>query len=164
MRGSPSADPQWPLVLHLVGAAVFALMVLWQVCAVFLTPVDLFIHHTYLVEELRRFSVFGLIFYGFSLVMLRFCVVPNVWGVLYAVSSWLLFIVAFYPTLPLGSRGMMRRVANPAEYEATRQSFVQVFQGFRAVATLGFGAIQAALLCRAYRELRAREISSEEAG
>ena len=87
MRGSPSADPQWPLVLHLVGAAVFALMVLWQVCAVFLTPVDLFIHHTYLVEELRRFSVFGLIFYGFSLVMLRFCVVPNVWGVLYAVSS-----------------------------------------------------------------------------
>ena len=157
MQGSSPVHPRWPLVSHLVGAIIFALMIGWQVCSALFTPVDLFIHHTYLVEEFRRFSVLGLVFYGFSLVVLRFCTVPNVWGILYAAGSWVLLIAAFYPTLPPGSSGMMRRVANPAEYEAARQSFVQIFQAVRTASTFGFGAIQAALLWRAYRQLRAKE-------
>ena len=120
------------------------------------TPVDLFIHHTYLSDELLRFGVFGAVFYGFSLTLLRFYPVSNFWGPLYAVGSWLLFVAAFFPTLPFGSSGMMRRGDFPADHEATRQALVQNLHLVRTMIVLGFGLVQTAFLRQAFRQVRAR--------
>lgn len=156
MEGLSPARPKLPFALHSAGAGLFALLFAWLAYRAFLSPVDLFIHHTYLNDELLRFGVYGTVFYGFSLVLLRFYPVSNFWGALYAAGSWLLFVVAFFPTLPFGSSGMMRRVADSADYETTRQAIARNIEIIRMTILFGFGLIQALFLRQAHRQMRAR--------
>ncbi len=143
-----------PFASHLVGAVLFLLVIASQV---FLVPVDLFVHYTYLQDQGLRFGVFGVVFYGFSLVLLRFYAVHPGWGVLYASGSWLLLIIAFYPTSPFGMSGMMRRVAaDVPRHEATRQSVAQIIGNLQMAGRFGFVAVQAIFLWKAWRHLRSK--------
>ena len=160
MSGSPSIQHTTAFTLHAIGAALFVALVLLLVFRALFSPIDLFVHQNYIFGGLLRFAVSGFIFYGFSLALLRVCGLRTFWGVAYAASSWLLFVLAFYPIVP-GSSGMMRRIADPESYEAARRTFEQAVQIFGAVVVIGFGVVQAVFLWYAFRQLRFGALSPE---
>ena len=151
----PARDGGRAFRIHLIGGVVFALVAGLQLGRVFSTPVDLFIHQTFVVEAVKTLVGIGALYYGFSLVLLCHCPLPGKWAVAYAVMSLALLVVALYPIAPFGMAGMMRRTAYPERHAdlGAVLAWVRIAQ-WTAGAT--FAVVQAAFLRFAWRR---REIS-----
>ena len=155
-RNSPVALPARPptcltaaFIAHAVGGALYLMVVSQK----FFSPVDLFIHHTWLHDEAVQNLVAGFGFYAFSLLVLYLRPPAAGWGIAYAVASWFLFLpVAMSPYL--GMSGMMRRVAEPAEYGAWYGQPGLFMLRLRIVCGLAFVLVQAALIRFAGRRVR----------
>jgi hypothetical protein len=151
MSSPPPVQKSSAFTLHAIGAALFTMLVLWLGLRAVFTPIDLFVYHEAVYGGPLSFAALGFVFYGCSLALLRVCVLSAFWGAIYAMSSWVLFVVAFYPSAP--RRGIMRRIAEPESYEAARRIFEHL-QLFGAVAIVSFGLIQAVFLWYAIQQLR----------
>ncbi len=108
------------------------------------TPVDLFIHHTYFIV-----AHFHYVLFGGSLFALQAAVYfwfPKMFGrmmneKLGMWNFWLMLIffnLTFFPMHTMGLAGMMRRIADPTQYEHLRN--LQPLQKFISVSAFGLGA------------------------
>ena len=108
------------------------------------TPVDLFIHHTYFIV-----AHFHYVLFGGSLFALQAAVYfwfPKMFGRMMNEKMgmwnfWLMFIffnLTFFPMHTMGLAGMMRRIADPTQYEHLRN--LQPLQKFISVSAFGLGA------------------------
>ena len=108
------------------------------------TPVDLFIHHTYFIV-----AHFHYVLFGGSLFALQAAVYfwfPKMFGRMMSERTgmwnfWLMFIffnLCFFPMHTMGLAGMMRRIADPTQYEHLRN--LQPLQKFISVCAFGLGA------------------------
>ena len=108
------------------------------------TPVDLFIHHTYFIV-----AHFHYVLFGGSLFALQAAVYfwfPKMFGRMMSErlgmwNFWLMFIffnLCFFPMHTMGLAGMMRRIADPTQYEHLRN--LQPLQKFISVCAFGLGA------------------------
>ncbi len=108
------------------------------------TPVDLFIHHTYFIV-----AHFHYVLFGGSLFALQAAVYfwyPKMFGRMMSErigmwNFWLMFIffnLTFFPMHTMGLAGMMRRIADPTQYEHLRN--LQPLQKFISVSAFGLGA------------------------
>ncbi len=108
------------------------------------TPVDLFIHHTYFIV-----AHFHYVLFGGSLFALQAAVYfwfPKMFGrmmneKLGMWNFWLMFIffnLTFFPMHTMGLAGMMRRIADPTQYEHLRN--LQPLQKFISIMAFGLGA------------------------
>jgi cytochrome c oxidase subunit 1 len=86
-------------------------------------PVDIYIHDTYFVVAHFHYTLFSVVFFGsFAGIYFWF---PKMFGrmmneALGKIHFWLTFIFfnsVFIPMHLVGLRGMMRRIANPMQYE-----------------------------------------------
>jgi cytochrome c oxidase subunit I len=111
------------------------------------TPVDLFIHHTYfIVAHIHYvlfggslFGVFGAIYFWFPKMFGR--MMNETWGKIHFALAFIFFNCTFFPMHNLGLNGMMRRIADPTQYEHLRsQQPVNVFVTLSAFA-LGLSTI-----------------------
>ena len=108
------------------------------------TPVDMFIHHTYFIV-----AHFHYVLFGGSLFALQAAVYfwyPKMFGRMMSErigmwNFWLMFIffnLTFFPMHTMGLAGMMRRIADPTQYEHLRN--LQPLQKFISVSAFGLGA------------------------
>jgi len=90
------------------------------------TPVDLFIHHTYFVVAHIHyvlfggsiFAVFGAIYFWFPKMFGR--MTNEFWGKVHFFLTFTFFNLTFFPMHNLGLNGMMRRIADPTQYDHLR--------------------------------------------
>ncbi len=108
------------------------------------TPVDLFIHHTYFIV-----AHFHYVLFGGSLFALQAAVYfwfPKMFGRMMSEklgmwNFWLMFVffnLTFFPMHTLGLAGMMRRIADPTQYEHLRN--LQPLNRFVSIMAFGLGA------------------------
>ena len=108
------------------------------------TPVDLFIHHTYFIV-----AHFHYVLFGGSLFAIQAAVYfwfPKMFGrmmndKLGYWNFWLMFVffnLTFFPMHTMGLAGMMRRIADPTQYEHLRN--LQPLQKFISISAFGLGA------------------------
>lgn len=142
-------------ILHAVGAALTVAVVLLLAARLLFSPVDLFVSSHLAICCFLQFAAATAIFYGFSLVLIRACPLPNRWAMAYAVASWLLFLWTFFPT---PQSGMMRRIADAESYYAMQRLIHRL--GYLAV--IGFVLVQAAFL--RYVFLRLRSLPPDRVG
>jgi cytochrome c oxidase subunit 1 len=111
------------------------------------TPVDLFIHHTYFVVAHIHyvlfggslFGIFGAIYFWFPKMFGR--MMNETWGKIHFALSFTFFNLTFFPMHNLGLNGMMRRIADPMQYDHLRnQQPVNIFITLSAFA-LGLSVI-----------------------
>ena len=108
------------------------------------TPVDQFIHHTYFIVAHFHYVLFG----GslFSLFAGIYFWYPKMFGRMMNEKLgkwhfWLMFIffnLTFFPMHTMGLAGMMRRIADPTQYEHLRN--LQPLQQFISISAFGLGA------------------------
>ncbi len=108
------------------------------------TPVDLFIHHTYYIVAHIHYVLFG----GslFAILGAIYFWFPKMFGRMMSerlgkVHFWLTFVffnLTFFPMHNLGLAGMMRRIADPTQYEHLRN--LQPLQIFVSLSAFGLGA------------------------
>jgi cytochrome c oxidase subunit I len=98
------------------------------------TPVDLFIHHTYfIVAHIHYvlfggslFGVFGAIYFWYPKMFGR--MMNEFWGKVHFILAFMFFNLTFFPMHNLGLNGMMRRIADPTQYDHLRsQQPLQIF-------------------------------------
>jgi cytochrome c oxidase subunit I len=90
------------------------------------TPVDLFIHHTYFVVAHIHYvlfggsisAVFGAIYFWFPKMFGR--MTNEFWGKVHFFLTFTFFNLTFFPMHNLGLNGMMRRIADPTQYDHLR--------------------------------------------
>jgi cytochrome c oxidase subunit I len=90
------------------------------------TPVDLFIHHTYFVVAHIHyvlfggslFAIFGAIYFWFPKMFGR--MTNEFWGKVHFFLTFTFFNLTFFPMHNLGLNGMMRRIADPTQYDHLR--------------------------------------------
>ncbi len=108
------------------------------------TPVDLFIHHTYFIV-----AHFHYVLFGGSLFALQAAIYfwfPKMFGRMMSEklgmwNFWLMMIffnLTFFPMHTMGLAGMMRRIADPTQYEHLRN--LQPLQQFISISAFGLGA------------------------
>ena len=108
------------------------------------TPVDLFIHHTYFIV-----AHFHYVLFGGSLFAIQGAIYfwfPKMFGrmmneTLGKWNFWLMFVffnLTFFPMHTMGLAGMMRRIADPTQYEHLRE--LQPLQQFISISAFGLGA------------------------
>ncbi len=108
------------------------------------TPVDIFIHHTYFIV-----AHFHYVLFGGSLFALQAGIYywfPKMFGRMMSeklgmVNFWLMFIffnLTFFPMHTMGLAGMMRRIADPTQYQHLRN--LQPLQKFISISAFGLGA------------------------
>ncbi len=87
------------------------------------TPVDMFIHDTYfIVAHLHYvlfggslFGIFAAVHYWFPKMFGR--MLSETWGRIHFVLTFIFYNLTFFPMHILGMGGMMRRIADPTQYE-----------------------------------------------
>jgi cytochrome c oxidase subunit 1 len=98
------------------------------------TPVDLFIHHTYfIVAHIHYvlfggslFGVFAAIYFWYPKMFGR--MMNEFWGKVHFILAFMFFNLTFFPMHNLGLNGMMRRIADPTQYDHLRsQQPLQIF-------------------------------------
>ena len=137
------------VIFHAATAVVTILLLLMPIVHDLLSPVDVFAHANFLLVSHLQFLLAGLIFYGFSLALLRLVPLPFLWSVAYTATSWLFFLWAFYPSP--NNNGMMRRIAVTwEEYLAAERLREQL----HCVAVFIFGCIQLAYLIYVFRRVK----------
>jgi cytochrome c oxidase subunit I len=107
------------------------------------TPVDLFIHHTYfIVAHIHYvlfggslFGVFGAIYFWYPKMFGR--MMNEFWGKVHFILAFMFFNLTFFPMHNLGLNGMMRRIADPTQYEHLRSQ--QPLQIFVTLSAFGLG-------------------------
>lgn len=107
------------------------------------TPVDLFVHHTYFIVAHIHYVLFG----GsiFAIAGSIYFYFPKMFGRMMDEKLgmwhfWLTFIffnLTFFPMHTLGLAGMMRRIADPTQYEHLRN--LQPLQKFITFSAFGLG-------------------------
>ncbi len=108
------------------------------------TPVDLFIHHTYFIV-----AHFHYVLFGGSLFAIQGAIYfwfPKMFGRMMSEkvgmwNFWLMFIffnLTFFPMHTMGLAGMMRRIADPTQYQHLRN--LQPLQKFISISAFGLGA------------------------
>lgn len=107
------------------------------------TPVDLFIHHTYFIVAHIHYVLFG----GslFAIAGSIYFYFPKMFGRMMDEKLgmwhfWLTFIffnLTFFPMHTMGLAGMMRRIADPTQYEHLRN--LQPLQKFITFSAFGLG-------------------------
>ncbi len=111
------------------------------------TPVDLFVHHTYfIVAHIHYvlfggsiFGIFGAIYFWFPKMFGR--MMNETWGKIHFVTMFIFFNLTFFPMHNLGLGGMMRRIADPTQYEHLKAlQPINIFVTLSAFA-LGLGTI-----------------------
>ena len=111
------------------------------------TPVDLFVHHTYfIVAHIHyvlfggsMFGIFGAIYFWFPKMFGR--MMNDTWGKIHFVLMFVFFNLTFFPMHNLGLGGMMRRIADPTQYEHLRPlQPINIFVTISAIC-LGFSTI-----------------------
>ena len=108
------------------------------------TPVDLFIHHTYFIVAHFHYVLFGGSLFG--IMGSIYFWYPKMFGrmmneTLGMWHFWLMFIffnLTFFPMHTMGLAGMMRRIADPTQYEHLRN--LQPLQIFISISSFGLGA------------------------
>ena len=147
---SPFSGRNPVFVFHLVAAGLTASLFITQLTGLFLSPVDLFVHAHAVLLGYLQYALAVLVFYGFSLVLLRLVPLPRRWGVPYVLLSWLFSLWAFFPSRA-GTGGMMRRIAGSYEDYLAAQ---RLGEWLHLVAVLVFALVQLAYLSYVVRRLR----------
>ncbi len=111
------------------------------------TPVDLFVHHTYfIVAHIHyvlfggsMFGIFGALYFWFPKMFGR--MMNDTWGKIHFVLMFVFFNLTFFPMHNLGLGGMMRRIADPTQYEHLKAlQPINIFVTISAIC-LGFSTI-----------------------
>lgn len=98
------------------------------------TPVDIFIHHTYFVVAHIHyvlfggsiFAIFAALYFWYPKMFGR--MMNEFWGKVHFCLAFIFFNLTFFPMHNLGLNGMMRRIADPTQYDHLRsQQPVNVF-------------------------------------
>ena len=108
------------------------------------TPVDLFIHHTYhIVAHIHyvlfggsMFAILGAIYFWFPKMFGR--MMSERLGKWHFWLTFIFFNLTFFPMHNLGLAGMMRRIADPTQYQHLRN--LQPLQIFVSLSAFGLGA------------------------
>ena len=137
-------------LLHTGGALFTGLLLTASLVSRLLSPADLFVHTHYIVVGLLQYALAALVFYGFSLILLRLVPLPPFWGAAYAVVSCVFFLWAFFPAQP--TSGMMRRIASSMEDYLAAQ---RLGQRLHLVAIATFALVQIGYLSYVARQSRA---------
>ncbi|MBV9657500.1 MAG: cbb3-type cytochrome c oxidase subunit I [Verrucomicrobia bacterium] len=141
----------WKGSIHFTTAMLFCLafvilFVIGGFSGIFMaaTPIDLFIHHTYHIVAHIHYVLFG----GslFAILGSIYFYFPKMFGRMMSERLgkwhfWLTFIffnLTFFPMHNLGLAGMMRRIADPTQYEHLRN--LQPLQVFVSLSAFGLGA------------------------
>ncbi|MBS0658158.1 MAG: cbb3-type cytochrome c oxidase subunit I, partial [Verrucomicrobia bacterium] len=90
------------------------------------TPVDLFVHHTYFIVAHIHYVLFGGsilnifagVYFWFPKMFGRY--MNETWGKVHFVLTFIFMNLTFFPMHNLGLGGMMRRIADPTQYEHLR--------------------------------------------
>jgi cytochrome c oxidase subunit 1 len=107
------------------------------------TPVDLLIHHTYFIVAHFHYVLFGGSLFALSAAIYFWF--PKMFGRMMNEKLgmwhfWLMFIffnLTFFPMHTMGLAGMMRRIADPTQYEHLRN--LQPLQKFISISAFGLG-------------------------
>ncbi len=108
------------------------------------TPVDLFIHHTYFIVAHFHYVLFGGSLFAIQAAIYFWF--PKMFGRMMSEkvgmwNFWLMFIffnLTFFPMHTMGLAGMMRRIADPTQYQHLRN--LQPLQKFISISAFGLGA------------------------
>ena len=109
------------------------------------TPVDLFVHHTYyIVAHIHYvlfggslFAILGAVYFWFPKMFGR--MMSEKLGKWHFALTFVFFNLTFFPMHNLGLAGMMRRIADPTQYEHLRN--LQPLQIFRDAKRVRLGAV-----------------------
>ena len=141
----------WKGSIHFTTAMCFSLafvsmFVIGGLSGIFMasTPVDMFIHHTYFIV-----AHFHYVLFGGSLFALQGAIYfwfPKMFGRMMSeklgmVNFWLMLIffnLTFFPMHTMGLAGMMRRIADPTQYQHLRN--LQPLQKFISLSAFGLGS------------------------
>lgn len=112
----------------LFALAFVSMFVIGGLSGVFMasTPVDLFVHHTYFIVAHIHYVLFGGsilnifagVYFWFPKMFGRY--MNETWGKVHFVLTFIFMNLTFFPMHNLGLGGMMRRIADPTQYEHLR--------------------------------------------
>lgn len=155
----------WKGSIHFTTAMCFALafvsmFVIGGLSGIFMasTPVDLFIHNTYFIVAHIHYVLFGgSLFAVFAAIYFYY---PKMFGRMMSerlgkVHFWLallFFNFTFFPMHNLGLAGMMRRIADPTQYEHLRN--VQPIQIFVSISAFGLALSTLVFFWNFFRSLK----------
>ncbi len=112
----------------LFALAFISMFVIGGLSGIFMasTPVDLFVHHTYFIVAHIHYvlfagsilNIFAGVYFWFPKMFGRF--MNDFWGKIHFVLTFVFLNLTFFPMHNLGLAGMMRRIADPTQYEHLR--------------------------------------------
>ncbi len=121
------------------------------------TPVDLFIHHTYIIVAHFHYVLFGgSILAAFAGIYAWFPkmfgrMMNETWGRVHFALTFIFFNLLFFPMHNLGIGGMMRRIADPTVYEHLQN--LQPINQFVTISAFLLGFSQIVFLINFFRSI-----------